>query len=302
MDNNDNTTTFSIRHIAAETGVNPVTLRAWERRYGLIKPKRTPKGHRLYTEQDLFLVKNILFILSQGYAISKVKELLKNEHIHLLEPDNYQSLIPRFQAIASAMAQFNHIYLETEIKALFTLYSPEQFADDILPRLFAFLEEHHYQISAQAFSQKAFLLDLLQAKLYQYLYQNIHSNDKDSFLLIGYRTAMSQSRILHGLLLANVIKAYEHQVDFISGLSSWEEILELAKEFAHKKIVVFTRSDTFHLRQLIRKFQSHGLRNTVIHCASNPGESFIEWESDYLLPTKFNKVYGALHQQIQDEV
>ncbi|WP_339528002.1 MerR family DNA-binding transcriptional regulator, partial [Pseudomonas sp. EL_65y_Pfl2_R96] len=37
-----------IREVARQTGVNAVTLRAWERRYGLIVPHRTPKGHRLF--------------------------------------------------------------------------------------------------------------------------------------------------------------------------------------------------------------------------------------------------------------
>ena len=37
-----------IREVARITGVNAVTLRAWERRYGLIVPHRTAKGHRLF--------------------------------------------------------------------------------------------------------------------------------------------------------------------------------------------------------------------------------------------------------------
>ncbi|MCB1806061.1 MAG: MerR family DNA-binding transcriptional regulator, partial [Candidatus Competibacteraceae bacterium] len=35
-----------IRTVASLTGVNPVTLRAWERRYNLLRPTRTAKGHR----------------------------------------------------------------------------------------------------------------------------------------------------------------------------------------------------------------------------------------------------------------
>ena len=60
------------------TGVNPVTLRAWERRYGLIRPQRTPKGHRLYTEQDVDLVRRILDLLGKGIPISRVRPLLTN--------------------------------------------------------------------------------------------------------------------------------------------------------------------------------------------------------------------------------
>ena len=66
-----------IRTIAELTGVNPVTLRAWERRYQLITPQRTPKGHRLYTEEDVELIRHVLELLDQGISISQVKPLLE---------------------------------------------------------------------------------------------------------------------------------------------------------------------------------------------------------------------------------
>jgi DNA-binding transcriptional MerR regulator len=66
-----------IRTVANLTGINPVTLRAWERRYGLIRPKRTPKGHRLYSEDDVELIKQVLDLLDQGISISQVKPLLE---------------------------------------------------------------------------------------------------------------------------------------------------------------------------------------------------------------------------------
>ncbi|WP_370248968.1 MerR family transcriptional regulator, partial [Thalassolituus sp.] len=57
------TTGYPIREFARLTGVNPVTLRAWERRYGIIQPLRTPKGHRYYTDDHVDQVKSILYWL-----------------------------------------------------------------------------------------------------------------------------------------------------------------------------------------------------------------------------------------------
>ncbi len=68
---------YPISAISAQTGVNSVTLRAWERRYGLLKPQRTPKGHRLYSEQDVALIKSVLRLLDEGIAISQVRPLLE---------------------------------------------------------------------------------------------------------------------------------------------------------------------------------------------------------------------------------
>ena len=44
---------YPIRTVASLTGVNPITLRAWERRYGLIQPVRTASGHRMYTREHI---------------------------------------------------------------------------------------------------------------------------------------------------------------------------------------------------------------------------------------------------------
>ncbi|MGE9092398.1 MerR family transcriptional regulator, partial [Escherichia coli] len=37
----------------------PVTLRAWQRRYGLLKPQRTDGGHRLFNDADIDRIREI---------------------------------------------------------------------------------------------------------------------------------------------------------------------------------------------------------------------------------------------------
>jgi predicted site-specific integrase-resolvase len=60
---------YPIGTVSEITGVNAVTLRAWERRYGLIKPERTPKGHRLYSKTDVDKIQHILEQLGRGIAM-----------------------------------------------------------------------------------------------------------------------------------------------------------------------------------------------------------------------------------------
>lgn len=67
---------YPIRTVSTLTGVQAVTLRAWERRYNLIRPRRTPKGHRLYTRQDIERIRRIVSLLDRGMAISQVGPLL----------------------------------------------------------------------------------------------------------------------------------------------------------------------------------------------------------------------------------
>jgi MerR family transcriptional regulator, light-induced transcriptional regulator len=70
---------YPIRTVSDLTGINPVTLRAWERRYGLIIPERTPAGHRLYTEDQIDDIRRAIALVKQGVSISQVKRLLRSE-------------------------------------------------------------------------------------------------------------------------------------------------------------------------------------------------------------------------------
>ncbi len=80
MNISDSNLQFPIRKLSERTGVAATTLRAWERRYGLLRPKRTPKGHRLYNNNDVQLVTRVLSMLKDGHAISEVaRQVLETE-------------------------------------------------------------------------------------------------------------------------------------------------------------------------------------------------------------------------------
>ena len=67
---------LSIQQASEVCGVNPVTLRAWERRYGLLQPERTPKGHRRYRPSEVERIRRIVHWLEKGVPISQVAPLL----------------------------------------------------------------------------------------------------------------------------------------------------------------------------------------------------------------------------------
>lgn len=69
---------FPIRVLSELTGVPATTLRAWERRYGLLKPKRTPKGHRLYDGADLETVRRVVQLLEANHPISRAARILRD--------------------------------------------------------------------------------------------------------------------------------------------------------------------------------------------------------------------------------
>ncbi len=72
---------YPIGTVASLTGVSPITLRAWERRYGLLDPRRKPSGHRLYSREDIDRVHRVVALLEGGMRIGQVREEL------LADPD-----------------------------------------------------------------------------------------------------------------------------------------------------------------------------------------------------------------------
>ncbi|WP_240031387.1 MerR family transcriptional regulator [Guyparkeria sp. SCN-R1] len=68
-----------IRSVSQITGVNPITLRAWERRYDLIRPTRTPAGHRLYSQTDIRTIQRIQELAESGMGFAQIASLLEQE-------------------------------------------------------------------------------------------------------------------------------------------------------------------------------------------------------------------------------
>lgn len=69
--------TFTVGKFAKLTGVTERTLRYYDRR-GLLKPSKYNKqGHRLYTENDLFKLQNILTLKYLDFSLEDIAEYLQ---------------------------------------------------------------------------------------------------------------------------------------------------------------------------------------------------------------------------------
>jgi MerR family transcriptional regulator, light-induced transcriptional regulator len=74
----DRTPLFNLKAVIHETGLGPATLRAWERRYGLLKPQRTAGGHRLYSEEDIEMLRWMVRRQEEGLSISRAIEMWRS--------------------------------------------------------------------------------------------------------------------------------------------------------------------------------------------------------------------------------
>lgn len=72
---------YNIKAVSNMIGIHPGTLRAWERRYNLIEPVRNEVGHRLYTDDQMKILKWVVGKVDKGFTIGQAVELLDKQDV-----------------------------------------------------------------------------------------------------------------------------------------------------------------------------------------------------------------------------
>ncbi|WP_064120455.1 MerR family transcriptional regulator [Pseudomonas fluorescens] len=172
-----------IREVARQTGVNAITLRAWERRYGLIVPQRTPKGHRLYSAEHVQRILAILTWLNRGVAVSQVKPLLDSaQTVHDVVENDWQLLR---QTLLTAVSQLNERNLDDSVNQAMALYPPRTLCEQLLLPLLAELEQR-WQGQFGAQMERVFFFSWLRSKFGARIYHNNRQLHTAPLLLINH--------------------------------------------------------------------------------------------------------------------
>ena len=66
---------FTIKAVSQATGISIETLRAWERRYGVVEPRREPNGRRSYEAADVIRLRRLREATERGHPISKLARI-----------------------------------------------------------------------------------------------------------------------------------------------------------------------------------------------------------------------------------
>lgn len=128
---------YPIRTVSDLTGVNAITLRAWERRYDLFEPVRKASGHRLYTQDHIDLITRVVGLLDRGMRISQVKAQLEaGEKESGGEVSEAQGSWKRYlDRMIAAVIQFDEEALEQTYGAALSLHSIDSVTEKLLTPL-----------------------------------------------------------------------------------------------------------------------------------------------------------------------
>ncbi|MFP5504859.1 MAG: MerR family transcriptional regulator [Gammaproteobacteria bacterium] len=113
---------YPIGTVSMLTGVNPVTLRAWERRYGLVKPHRTDSGHRLYRASDVERIREILRLMDEGIPVGRIDAALRQQAAAPSGQSHPDVWTDYRERMVAAVGRFDEAGLETVYSAAMGLY------------------------------------------------------------------------------------------------------------------------------------------------------------------------------------
>ena len=158
-----------IREVARQTGVNAVTLRAWERRYGLIVPQRTPKGHRLFNAEHVQRIHTILTWLNRGVPVSQVKGLIDSAFtVPDIVENEWHTLR---QSLVQAISELAERRVDDAFNQAMALDPPRTLCEQLLLPLLQELEQR-WQGQFGAQMERVFFLSWLRSKFGARIYHN----------------------------------------------------------------------------------------------------------------------------------
>jgi len=136
---------YPIRAVSKLTGLSVDTLRAWERRYRAIVPRRNNRG-RLYSDQDIQRLSLLRQAVEGGHAIGQLAKLKDQDLSALLEAPlsrpgsaaiqhegrTKESKGEELESLLNAVRHFDYSRADGELGRLAVLLPPRQLVHDIV--------------------------------------------------------------------------------------------------------------------------------------------------------------------------
>lgn len=96
---------YPIRAVARITGLSVDTLRAWERRYEAVVPKRSDRG-RVYSDSDIARLRQLATLVERGHAIGTIARFSVTELTRLIDGSDALAVMSQESPVADLTTLF----------------------------------------------------------------------------------------------------------------------------------------------------------------------------------------------------
>ncbi|MCH2534497.1 MAG: MerR family transcriptional regulator [Bdellovibrionales bacterium] len=217
---------FDIEKASELIGVPSSTLRNWESRYGVIKPKRSNGGHRKYNANQVYQLIQLVKLQSQGHKISDLFQLLKesNPLPQIQRPNLTDDIAVKREALYQSLINLNQSTAHQQLELLHSFSPLNYLLDHVYAWLFYRIGEDWHE-GALSVAKEHFATSFLRARLYKMLTTPfVHNQVKPVFI------ATPDIHEGGGLMLSCYLKAKDVDVMYLGPLLPQNEIPSLLKD------------------------------------------------------------------------
>ena len=219
--------TYSIKDLEQLSGIKAHTLRIWEQRYNLLRPKRTDTNIRFYDDDDLKLILNVALLNDNGIKISKIASMTSNELREEVMKLTERSLThdDQIHALTICMIEMDE---ERFDKILSTNILKLGFEQTMLNVIYPFMSKIGvlWQTGAINPAQEHFISNLVRQKLIVAIDGQIPQRGGKKFLLFLPEGELHEISILFASYL---IKSKGHKVIYLGQSTPNDDLLAVYK-------------------------------------------------------------------------
>jgi DNA-binding transcriptional MerR regulator/methylmalonyl-CoA mutase cobalamin-binding subunit len=130
---------YTIKAVAQATGLTVETLRAWERRYGIVEPGRDAGGRRVYRAEDVLRLRRLREATERGHPIGRLAGLSDDALASILDESSDRRTRAASNAfvarILEAAQRFRTAECEQALTLAIAMLSPQQLVSEVLQPL-----------------------------------------------------------------------------------------------------------------------------------------------------------------------
>lgn len=242
---------FTIKYVGSQTGILPVTIRAWERRYQITRPQRSDNRYRMYSERDIAVLNWVKSRVEEGISISSavlelrqmekkgifpqvVAQAEKLEPVPAMKPSEYEKQL--YQALIRHDESEAGLLLD-DILSVFEL--EKAFSLIITPCLVKIGDAWYHgeiRVSTEHFASTFIRGKLLAA------FQDIPIRKNAPYILAG--CAPSEQHEIGSLMFAILLRQAGYQVEYLGPDIPLSDLIEYADEQQPNMVILSATTES----------------------------------------------------------
>ena len=250
---------YTIKKVSDLTGILPVTLRAWERRYGVLSPERKENRYRLYSERDVAILKWLGSQIASGISISTAASNLHNLRINNEWPDVIPTGITRekvktsipperyLEELFNLLTHHNEADASKLMQEIISRFDLETVLMRIITPCLVSIGEAWYRGNL-LISTEHFASTFIRSRLYS-LFQSYPIAIRGATILIG--GAPSEDHELGALMMAILLRSRGYRVEFLGPNLHMDDLVDYSKS-EKPAAVILTASTRTSAMELFR--------------------------------------------------